>query len=360
MPTEISHTELTEVAASHAKMLNSFPDFALRWNSEHGHFFSTLLTMNHDLPASGLAAILYQLGQHCKDSGFNFSVAAHLLAGVIPVIKHGRTNEILEAINASAVCANAMTEAASGSDSFHMKTTATRRNNGYVLNGSKTFVTNGPIADYFITYALTDPGKGFFGGVSCFLIDKVQHRVKIGPPINKSSLKSSPMSELFFDECVVDENCLIGPEGGGAMIFIESMDWERACMAAMHAGTMMRIAHDAASYVKNRVRGEKKLSEFQAVQFRLADISVAAETSRLMAMRAAQLVDQKRGTVAAAQAKIMASESLFQAATLAATVHGGNGITAETGLTDIIADAQAAMIYSGPNDVLRDLIASHL
>lgn len=360
MPAESIHTELSTIASSHAKQLNELTRFSGKWNSESGLFFSTLLTNAERMTASETASVLYALGKNSTDCGFNFSVAAHLLAGVVPVIHHVVRPEIREAINHGAICANAMTESGSGSDSFRMKTTATKAGSVYTLNGSKTFVTNGPVADYFTVYAMTDPAKGFFGGVSCFLLDKAVHRFSIGSPIEKSSLRSSPMCEVYFDNCPVSEENRIGKEGAGAMIFMESMDWERACIAAMHAGTMARVCEQAGAYVKNRIRTDKPLSAFQSVQFRLADMAVAAEISWLMAQRAAGLVDEKRGTLAAAQAKIMASESLMQVATLAATVYGGNGIVAEYGLTDLIADAQAAMIYSGPNDVLRELIASRL
>lgn len=360
MTDEPINNQLSEVAAQHAKALNSFADFTSKWNSEHGRFFSTLFTGDTKLNAADSAGILFELGLHSRDSGYNFSVAAHLLAAVVPIVRHGKLNDIITAINAGAVCANAMTESGSGSDSFKMSTIAKRNGKEFSIGGSKTFVTNGPVADYFLVYAMTDPSKGFFGGISCFLLDKVVNRFDVGSPIQKSSLKNSPMSELFFENCMVKEEFLIGKEGSGAMIFLESMDWERACMAAMHAGTMQRLCNDASVYAKSRIRGDKALSEFQAVQFKIADIAVMAETSRLMAMRAAELVDKGRGTVAAAQAKIIASESLMQAATLAATVHGGNGITTESGLSDAIADAQASLIYSGPNDVLRELIAGHL
>lgn len=356
----ISDEQLISAASQHAAALNSIPLFGDKWKSQHGHFFTTLLTTAIKLNAAHAAEVLYQLGINSKDSGFNFSVAAHLMAGVVPILHHGKNHNVIDRINSGAICANAMTEASSGSDSFKMKTVAIRSGSKFAISGSKTFVTNGPAADFFVLYAMTDRAKGFFGGVTCFLLDNKKHNFRMGPPIEKSSLRNSPMCELFFDHTVVEEEYIIGAEGGGAMIFLESMDWERACMAAMHAGTMKRLCDEASQYVKSRIRADKPLAELQAVQFKLADMAVAAETSRLMALHAAQLVDEKRGTVAAAQAKIIASESLMQTAMLAATVRGGNGITSETGLTDMIADAQAAMIYSGPNDVLRELIAGQL
>lgn len=353
-------SELSAIAAEHALQLNAASGFQEKWNSDSGRFFSTLLTQDSSISAAGLSEALYQLGLHSHDSGFNFSMAAHLCAGVLPIVKHERSGRFRDAINEGAICANAMTETESGSDSFHMRTRATNPGNRmWSITGSKTFVTNGPVADLVIVYALSDADKGFFGGITAFILEKKKHSFTIGTSIEKSGLKTSPMCELHFDGCPVSEEYSLG-EGAGAMIFLESMDWERACIAAMHAGTMKRLCEVTARYANTRMRREQKLAALQGVQFRIADLAVHAETSRLMAQKAAYAVDRKNGSVAAAQAKIIASEALMQAAGLAATIHGANGITTGYGFADLLADAQAAQIYSGPNDVLRELIASRL
>lgn len=358
--------DIKQAAIEHALQLNRHDSFSAKWQSPSGLFFAGLTLpvprTNTRLSAVDTANVLYELGRNSTDNGFNFSVAAHLLAAVVPLggyAKNDLHHEALQCISNGTVCANAMTESSSGSDAFRMKTTAVRKGKQFVLNGTKAFVTNGPVADYYIVYALTDSAKGFFGGVSCFLLDKLKHAVKTGSVIEKASLKASPMCELFLEDCVVDEEYLIGKEGGGAMLFMESMDWERACIAAMHAGTIARLCTDAAAYAKTRTRNDKTLADFQAVQFKLADMAVLGETARLMAGRAAALIDRGDGLVSAAQAKIVASESLMQAATLAATIMGGNGITNQ-GVAHMLADAQAALIYSGPNDVLREVIAGSL
>lgn len=366
MMNESTSQLLSASATQHATQLNSHISLEEKWNSEAGQFFRSLTVPIKDNPRISpktVAEILYQLGQHSTDSGFNFSIAAHLLAAVIPIGGHG-TNSVhqncLENVGNGAVCANAMTEVHSGGDSFKMRTIASSSEKGYVLNGSKIFVTNGPIARYFVVYALTNPDLGFFGGVSCFLLDRDVHSLVCGPPIAKSSLRNSPMCEVFFTDCFVGEEYLIGKIGAGAMLFLESMDWERACIAAMHAGTMRRLCSLATNYVQTRYRSEKLLSTFQAVQFKIAEIDVMSEASFVMALKAACLTDKGKGTVAAAQAKILASEYLLESAKLATELHGANGVVANSVLTDIMTDAQAALIYSGPNDVLRDLIASRL
>lgn len=357
---------IIQSAQQHAKHLNTLTSFDAKWNSASGQFFRSLTVPHADatrISAATLAAILFQLGQYSADSGFNFSLAAHLLAGVIPLGGHGKNpkhHEALKNIEQGSITANAMTEAGSGGDSFKMKTSAIKVHDGYLLNGAKTFVTNGPIARYLIVYALTNSDKGFFGGISCFLIDKTIHSVVCGPPLEKTSLKNSPMSEVFFTDCVVGSEYMIGKEGAGAIMFLESMDWERSCIAAMHAGAIRRLCTLAAEYVKSRYRGDKALSEFQGVQFKLAELAMMSETAYLMAERAARLTDKRNGTVAAAQAKIMVSEFYIEAAKLATELHGGNGLTGGNELTNVMSDAQAALIYSGPNDLLRDLIASRL
>lgn len=365
MYSEIS-SALAKIAAQHASALNAPLSFGEKWNSEAGIFLRALTIPEKDLSrisAQTLSAILYELGKTSVDSGFNFSMAAHLLAAVIPLGGHGTSSvhsQALDSVAGGSICANAITESVSGGDSFKMQTTALRVNQHYVLNGSKTYVTNGPVARFFIVYALTDPSKGFFGGVSCFLLDQTKHKFTCGPAIEKSSLRNSPMCELFFNDCEVEAEYIIGKEGAGAMIFMESMDWERSCIAAMHAGTIRRLCDLATSHVKNRVRGGKTLADFQNVQFKIADLELMAETALLMSNRAARLTDSRHGTLAAAQAKILCSEYLLESAKITTELHGAYGITGATGFTDILADAQAALIYSGPNDVLRDLVAAQL
>ncbi|MDQ3110051.1 MAG: acyl-CoA dehydrogenase family protein [Bacteroidota bacterium] len=317
------------------------------------------------LNAIETAASLEGFSEGCKDGGFTFSLAAHLMAGVIPVVKNASSEikkRILpQVVNDNYILANAMTEAGSGSNAFGMKTTAKADGDQFILNGSKIFCTNASIANGILVYALTDETKGFFGGITCFLLEKDKHAYKCGKPVLKNGLHSSPLSEVFLDNIPVSKENIIGKIGSGVMIFLESMNWERVVMSAMHAGTMDRLCTISRDYVKTRLQGEKALEKHQAVQFRIAEMYLQTEISKLLAYRAAKMIDAGTDvTAAAAKAKIFSSEALNAVAKEALILHGANGFTDDYGIGKIIADAQAALIYSGPNDVLRNLVASRL
>lgn len=315
------------------------------------------------LNASEAAAALEALATSCSSTGLLFSLGAHLCAGALPLALHGNTEQQQQYLNAisagSCIMANAMTEAGSGGHAFGLRTTAVAENDGYVLNGHKVFCTNAPLADLFLVYALTDAAKGFFGGISAFLLRRDQ--VVVGAAVAKVGLLDSPMAEVHLNDVCVSANQLLGKPGAGVSLFLQSMDWERTLLSALHTGSMQLLLNRTLAYVQQRQSGNASLATHQAVQFRLADMAVAVETARLLVQRAAQLLVQGQpATAAAAKAKVYVSEAYARVAQDALTLHGGNGLTEAYGIADALADAQAAAIYSGPNDVLRGLLASRL
>lgn len=317
------------------------------------------------LNAIETAASIEGFAEGCKNGGFTFSMSAHLLAGLVPLVKHASVDikrRILPKVVAGEyILANAMTESGSGSNAFGMKTTAKADGDHFILNGTKIFCTNASIANGILVYALTDEAKGFFGGITCFLLEKEKHNCTCGQPIRKNGLHDSPLCEVFLDNVSVSKENIIGKIGSGVMVFLESMNWERTVMSAMHAGTMARLCNLSRDYVKARMHGETALEKHQGVQFRLAEMFLQTEICRLQAYKAAKMIDKGEDvTAAAAKAKVFSSEALNAIAKEALTLHGANGFTADYGIGAIIADAQAALIYSGPNDVLRNLIASRL
>nr|MDQ3047177.1 acyl-CoA dehydrogenase family protein [Bacteroidota bacterium] len=178
---------------------------------------------------------LEALGYGCHDNGLSFSICAHLLSCVVPVWKYGTAEQkkqfLPELCNGKRIAVNAMTEPSSGSDVFNMKTTAKKTAGGYIINGTKTFSSNGPVADTILLYALTDESKGFFGGITAFLIDKNTAGFSVGEKYEKMGLRTCSISELLFNDMFVNENSALGGVGGGSTVFNYSMEWERTGMA---------------------------------------------------------------------------------------------------------------------------------
>lgn len=318
-----------------------------------------------DSSAFETACYFEALGRYAADSGFVFSLGAHLFAGVMPLLTGGtaeQQHEWLPRIAAGdCLLANAMTESSSGSDAYAMKTTAAKKDNVYILNGSKQFCTNAPVADVLVVYAVTDTAKVFFGGISAFLVDTKQAGVTIGPVQEKMGLENSPLAEVFFENVEVNENRLIGKAGSGTMLFQHSMQWERVGLSAWHVGSMQQLIDRSANYANTKSTGGKLIAEHQAVAFRLADMQTRCEAARMLVHRAAHQLDSKsHSTREAAMAKVFTSEALIQTAQDALLIHGGNGYMKSFDIEHFLRDAMASATYSGTNDVLRLLVAGQL
>ncbi len=308
------------------------------------------------------AVALEGLGNGCADSGLAFSITAHLLACVVPVWKHGSEalkKRFLPDLSAGRLIAvNAMTEPETGSDAFAMKTTATRHEGGFLLNGTKTLATNGPIADVALLYAMTDSAKGYFGGVTAFLVDIPSPGLVVGENLEKSGLRTVPFGELQFRDCFVDADRVVGQVGGGAAIFTESMDWERGLLGAIHVGTMQRLLDIATRHAKTRKQFGQAIGKFQAVSHRLADMKVRLEAARLLVYQTACKLDSSRSvSLDAAITKLFVSESLMESAIDTVRTLGGWGILTSNQVERALRDSVASTLYSGTSDLQRNLIA---
>ena len=184
-----------------------------------------------------------------------------------------------------------MSEPGSGSDAFGLTTTATKTADGYVLEGTKTFVTNAPESDLFLVFATSDRALGF-AGISAFLIDHNTPGLMVGKAISKMGLRSSPMSELFFEGCEVPEASLLGKPGGGSAVFNVAMTWERSCILASTVGSMERLLERSLAYAKERRQFGQPIVDFQSVSHRLVDMKLRLETARLLLYRLAWLLDK--------------------------------------------------------------------
>ncbi len=312
-------------------------------------------------PVSSVLA-LEALGYGSDDGGLNFSVCAHLLACVVPLWKYGTEEQkkkyLPELCNGKKVAVNAMTESSSGSDVFSMKTTATKTDKGYLINGTKTFCSNGPVGDLILVYASTDESKGYYGGITGFIVDKNAKGYSVGQKYEKMGLRSSGISEVIFENVLVGEEDVLGGVGGGATVFNHSMEWERTGMAACHLGTMRKLLERAIEYAQTRNSGAEAIGKKQAVAHRIANMKVALEAGSLLTYKAAHgLEKSKENMIHAASAKLFVSEAYVTAAMDTMQIFGGNGYMTEYGIERIVRDALGSTIYSGTSDIQRNIIS---
>jgi alkylation response protein AidB-like acyl-CoA dehydrogenase len=323
--------------------------------SEYGGAGADALTIMIALEALGYAS---------RDNGLIFSLNAQMWACETPIVKFGNEEQkqryLPRLCDGSLIAAHGMTEPASGSDAFALTTTATRTDGGYVLRGSKTFVTNAPASDLFLVFATTDP-KRSFAGLCAFLIERDTAGFTVGSPLSKMGLRTSPMSELFLDDCEVPESQLLGKPGAGMAMFNSSMLWERSCILASTVGTMQRQLEQATEYARERRQFDQPISKFQAISHRLVDMKLRVETARLLLYRVGWLLDQGRpAALDSALAKLYLSECFVQSSLDALQVRGGYGYMTEYEVERDVRDALGARIYSGTSDIQRNIVAHHL
>ena len=305
---------------------------------------------------------LEALGYGSVDGGLNFSICAHLLACVVPIWKFGNENQkakyLPDLSNGKKIAVNAMTENESGSDVFNIKTTAKKQENGFLINGTKTFCSNGPVADFVLVYALTDETKGYYGGITAFILDKNAKGYKVGQQYEKMGLRTSGISELIFENVFVSDEDIVGGVGGGATVFNHSMEWERIGMAACHVGTMKRLLEKSIEYAQNRKIGAEVIGKKQAVAHRIANMKVQLDAATLLTYKAAiNLEKSKENMINAATAKLFVSEAYANSAIDAMQIFGGNGYMTEYGIERIVRDALGSTVYSGTSDIQKNIIS---
>lgn len=319
---------------------------------------------------SGLDALtttlaLEAFGYGCHDSGLVFSVCAHLLSCVVPLWKFGteaqKTRFLPGLCDGTLIGVHAMSEPGSGSDAFALATHAERDGDGFRLNGTKMFISNGPVADLVIVFAMTDAAKGYHGGVTAFLVEAGTPGFQTSRSIEKMGLRTSPFGELVFEDVKLGAGTVLGVVGGGAQMFTHSMDWERIGLFASHVGTMERLLETSIKYARTRTQFGQAIGKFQAVAHKVADMKVRLETARLLTYRSAWRLDRSRtASLDAAMTKLCVSESLVQTAMDTVQIHGGYGYTAEYEVERALRDAIGSTLYSGTSEMQRNIIARWL
>ncbi|MDW6004477.1 acyl-CoA dehydrogenase family protein [Vibrio mangrovi] len=304
------------------------------------------------------------LGKGCSDLGLAFSLSAHLFACVVPFCSFAsqtlKQTYLPGLIDGTNMMANAATEPEAGSDIYGMKSTAERVPDGYRLNGKKCFITNAPIADYFLVYAKTNPGMGFLG-ISAFLVPKDADGLTIGSHHEKDCLSTCLWSEVYLQDVFVSESHRIGAEGAGGAMFYDSMIWEKGCLFAYYVGAMDRMLEKVILHARERQQFGRAIAQNQSVSNRIVDMKIRLDTSRLLLYRAGWLYDQgKDSELEIAMSKLVISESAVQSGLDAIQTFGGSAIEKEMGVMQLLLDAVPSRIFSGSNDIQRGIIARKL
>lgn len=310
------------------------------------------------------ARVIEAFGRGSEDLGLVFSVAAHLFACVMPIVEHA--DESVKCAFLPGLCdgtligANAITEEQAGSDVFALTTRATLDEEVYLLNGQKSYVSNGPVADLFVVYAMTNSTHGYFG-ITAFVVERNTPGLVIGEPFRKSGLVSTPACQISFESCRVPVANRLGREGQGAVIFTQSMQWERACLFAAYIGQMERQLERSLAYARERRQFGKPLGKHQAVAHRLAAMKIRLESSRLLLYRACWSFAQGRhADLDIALAKLAVSEAAIMSGLDAVHIHGSLGIDSDYGIERMLSDALPSTIFSGTSEMQFDSIAREL
>lgn len=299
------------------------------------------------------------------DPGLMFGIAAHLLAVGIVLAEHAhsavRQELVARLCSGEAIAGNAMTEAQAGSDITQIATTAEADGGSYVLNGTKTFVSNAAIADVYLTYAMTQPGAGYLG-MSAFAVDRSLPGIRVAEPLEKLGLAGCTASAVEFSGCRVPREYLVGAENQGSGVFANSMTWERACLPAIYVGVMEKQLRSCVGHVRDRRQFGRRLGDFQAVSHRLAIMKQRLESSRLLMYRACWLIDQgdAEAGAAAALAKAAVAEAAVDNGLDAVRVFGARGYLAGDGIGQQLLDALPLHVFSGTTDIQRELVSKGL
>jgi alkylation response protein AidB-like acyl-CoA dehydrogenase len=308
--------------------------------------------------------VMEALGYGCQDNGLIFSLNAQMWSIELPLAKFGTPQQqqayLPGLVSGDLIGVHAMTEPESGSDAFSMRTRVERAGDDYLLNGTKLYITNAPVADVVLVFA-AHPGRPRQAGISAFLVDKGTPGFTVSRSLDKMGLRTSPMGEVVLADCLVPAGKRLGPEGAGTAIFNSSMGWERSCILASALGAMQRQLETCVSYARTRRQFGQAIGKFQGVADKVADMYLRLEAARLLVYQAAWLAQQGKSAAAeAAAAKLFTSEAWVQSSLDAIQIHGAYGYMKEAGIERDLRDAVAGTIYSGTSEIQRVILSAML
>jgi butyryl-CoA dehydrogenase len=303
-----------------------------------------------------------ELSRVCGTTGV--IVSAHTSLGCEPIRKFGTPEQIEKYLKPLAsgekLGAFGLTEPGAGTDAAGIQTKAVLQGDNYILNGTKIFITNGGVADVYIIFAMTDKSKGT-KGISAFIVEKDFPGFSIGKKELKMGIRGSSTCELVFEDCIVPKENLLGAEGQGFKIAMQTLDGGRIGIAAQALGIAQGAFDETVKYVKERRQFGRPLSAFQNTQFQLADMKTKIEAARLLVYSAAMAKDtQKSYSVDAAMAKLFASETAMEVTTKCVQLLGGYGYIRDYPVERMMRDAKITEIYEGTSEVQRMVISNSI
>jgi alkylation response protein AidB-like acyl-CoA dehydrogenase len=302
------------------------------------------------------------LGEAGVDGGLTLAYGAHSFLCADTIFRHGtevqREHYIPKLASGEWIGCMGLSEPEAGSDVASMSTTATRQGDSYVLNGTKMWITNGPIADVAVVYAKTDPDQQH-AGISAFIIDKGTPGFSAGPPLIKMGVRTSKTLELVLNNCVIPAENLLGNEGEGFLMAMQTVEWDRSALLAPFVGSTTYLVKKCADYAKGRVQFGKPIGHFQAIKRKLADMRIFGEAARALVYRIAWCKDQGRplNHLEAAVAKLFIGDWSLPVTNDAVTLHGGYGYTHEFDVERIFRDTRLAPIGGGTSEVQKMIIS---
>lgn len=327
--------------------------------------------MGHFVPVeyggTGLDHLSYiiaveEISRSCASTGI--IVSAHNSLCCSPIVEFGTEEQKKKYLpglsNGSKIGCFALSEPEAGSDAVSIKTSAEKDGNDYILNGTKCWITNGSEADIAIVFAQTDRSKKS-KGITAFIVELNSEGVHVGKSEHKLGIKASSTTQISFENCRIHQENVLGEEGSGFKIAMRTLDSGRIGVAAQAVGISQAALDDSVNYSRERKSFGQPISNFQGIQFMLADMATRTEAARLMTWNAASLKDSGANfTKQSAMAKLYASETAMWVTTKAIQIHGGNGYIVDYPVERYFRDAKITEIYEGTSEIQRIVISRQL
>ncbi|MBU8906094.1 acyl-CoA dehydrogenase family protein [Desertibacillus haloalkaliphilus] len=310
----------------------------------------------------GKCALYEEVGK--THNGYTTLIGAHTGIGSVGIVEMGNEQQkqkyLPEMAQGEKIGAFALTEPSAGSHATNLKTTAVKKGDKYILNGSKHYITNAPIADVFTVMAVTDPAKGA-KGITSFIVEKDFPGFKVGALEKKMGLKGSQSAELFFEDCEVPAENVLGEEGQGYVNALKILANGRAGLAARNLGSCQKLLDLTMEFVEERKQFNVPIIEHQAVAHMVAEMAMDTEALRSFTYRVAWMVDQGEKLIKeAAMLKLFGSEVYHRVADKAVQIHGGIGYISDYPIERYYRDARITRIYEGTSEIQKNIISGQL